>query len=78
MSDWNPLPSKLWMTRRGPYGFEYKCTECGKVSETFLKPSTRMHHPSCDRVERGETRKPLKPVEEPKSKRRGRKRSRKR
>jgi len=68
--NWKFTPSGLWETRRGIYGFEYRCTECKHFSEEFLKPSTRMHDPSCDRVLRGETKKPLVRVVE-KGKRKG-------
>jgi hypothetical protein len=58
---WKRTPSGLWEIFQGYYGTEYRCTECKKHSETYLKPSTRMHFKDCDRVERGEKKKPLTP-----------------
>jgi hypothetical protein len=58
MADWKRTPSGLWLIRQGLYGTEYTCTECERYSEQFQKPPSRMHYKHCDRVKRGERKKP--------------------
>jgi len=62
-SDWKRMPSGLWDTKKVlPFGTVYRCTECQRVSLEW-GPLTKMHEASCDRINRGNCRKPLQKVE---------------